>query len=61
MCSQSRETFACPEILFIRQYHHWATEHAFNLGDRNPVFLALLTVAAIPIEARKFHDKARLP
>ena len=42
-------------VLFIRQQNYWTAEYAFNLGNRNTMFLALLPIAAIPIEARKFN------
>jgi hypothetical protein len=40
-------------ILLVGQDHHRPAEHALDLSDRNPMFLALLAVAAIPIEAIK--------
>jgi hypothetical protein len=42
-------------ILPVGQDHNRPVKQAFDLSDREPVFLALLPIANIPIKARKFH------
>src|SRR6266446_974779 len=43
-------------IFFIGQDHHGLAEHIFDLGDRQPMLLALVAVTPVPVEAIKFHD-----
>ena len=42
-------------ILLVGQDNDGPVKQAFNLRDREPVFLALLPVPNIPIKACKFH------
>ena len=42
-------------IFFVGQNHNRSVKQAFNLSDRDSVFLALLAVASIPIKTRKIH------
>ena len=55
----SHETAARPGDSPYRAEPPGAAEHALDLGDRNPMFLALLVVAAVPIEAIKLHVPSR--
>ena len=42
-------------IVLVGQDNNGPVKQAFNLGDRNSMFLALLAVAGIPIKSRKIH------
>src|SRR6266849_7837421 len=52
--NRSKPLFALA-ILLIGQHDDRLAEDAFDRGDRQPVFLALLAVAAVPIEAIELH------
>jgi hypothetical protein len=42
-------------ILLVGQDNNGPLKQAFNLSDRDSVFLAFLAVAGIPIKTRKIH------
>jgi hypothetical protein len=42
-------------ILLVGQDNNGPVKQAFNLSDRDSVFLAFLAVAGIPIKTRKIH------